>query len=228
MRTDSNPKSITKEILSRLEKSHINPLYLEEPPTPTEQTEEMEQQQGGNWTLEDIKGALMDDMKAIMQNELRQALVGLMPPPTAAPALDAATAPASTNPLIVDAPPTNNDNTGGQPLNAARNVPAMEIKFEDVENYMVEKAKKESLELVQDLESKQIKALTQKISKIEELMRGQGMGYSFDFDDMIQLDGDKLPDKFKMPQLQKFDGTGDPRIHLSCWPFHRLLHAPET
>ena len=27
--------------------------------------------------------------------------------------------------------------------------------------------------------------------------------------------GDKLPDKFKMPQLQKFDGIGDPRIHLS-------------
>ena len=37
---------------------------------------------------------------------------------------------------------------GGQPLNAARNVPTVEMKFEDVENYMVEKAKKESLELV--------------------------------------------------------------------------------
>ena len=41
------------------------------------------------------------------------------------------------------------------------------------------------------------------------------MGYSFDFYDMMQFNGDKLPDKFKMPQLQKFDGTGDPRIHLS-------------
>ena len=80
---------------------------------------------------------------------------------------------------------------------------------------MVEKAKKELLELVQDLEFKQMKALTQKMSKMEELMRGQGMGYSFDFDDMMQFDRDKLLDKFKMPQLQKFDGTGDPRIHLS-------------
>ena len=77
------------------------------------------------------------------------------------------------------------------------------------------KAKNQSLELVQDLESKQMKALTQKMSKMEELMRGQGIGYSFDFDDMIQFDGDKLPDNFKMPQLQKFDGTGDLRIHLS-------------
>ena len=60
-----------------------------------------------------------------------------------------------------------------------------------------------------------MKALTQKMSEMKELMRGQGMGYSFDFDDMMQFDGDKLPDKFKMPQLQKFDGTRDPRIHLS-------------
>ena len=86
-------------------------------------------------------------------------------------------------------------------MNTARNAPAVEIRFEDVENYMVEKAKKESLELVQDLESKQMKELTQKISKMEELMRGQGMGYSFDFDDMMHFDGDKLPDKLKMPQL---------------------------
>ena len=41
------------------------------------------------------------------------------------------------------------------------------------------------------------------------------MGYSFDFDDIMQFDGDKLLDKFKMPQLQKFDGIGDPKIHLS-------------
>ena len=60
-------------------------------------------------------------------------------------------------------------------MNAARNVPAVEMKFEDVENYMVEKIKKESLELVQDLESKQMKALTQKISKMEELMTGYGL-----------------------------------------------------
>ena len=57
-------------------------------------------------------------------------------------------------------------------MNAARNAPAVEMRFEDVENYMVEKAKKESLELVQDLESKQMKALNQKMSKMEEFMRG--------------------------------------------------------
>ena len=74
----------------------------------------MEQQQGANWTLEDIKGALMDDMKAMMQEELRQALAGLMPPlaPTTANPPAAVAAPAA-NPPVVDAPPANNDNTGG-------------------------------------------------------------------------------------------------------------------
>ena len=60
-----------------------------------------------------------------------------------------------------------------------------------------------------------MQALKQKMSKIEELMRRQGMGYSFDFDDMLCIEGDKLPDKFKMPHLQKFNGSGDLRIHLS-------------
>ena len=95
-----------------MEKSPINPLCLEAAPTPVEQTEEMKQQQGGNWTLEDIKGALMDDMKAMMQEELRQALAGLMLPlAPAATILTAATVPA-TNLPIVDAPPANNNNAG--------------------------------------------------------------------------------------------------------------------
>ena len=55
----------------------------------------------------------MDDMKAMIQDELRQALARLMPPPAAAPALDATIPPVATNPPIVDAPPANNDNAGG-------------------------------------------------------------------------------------------------------------------
>ena len=136
-------------------------------------------------------------------------MTGLLPPPTVA------LIPTAANPPVMDVSPANNDNDGGQPLNAARNVPTMEMKFEDVKNYMVEKAKRESLELVQELESKQMQALNQNISKMEKLIRGQGIGYLFDFDDMMNTEGDKLPDKFKMPQLQIFNSTGDPRIHLS-------------
>ena len=56
-------------------------------------------------TLEDIKGALLDDMNAMMQDELRQALAGLMPPPApvianplAAAVAPTVIAPAATNP----------------------------------------------------------------------------------------------------------------------------------
>ena len=83
----------------------------------------------------------------MIQNEIRQALVGLMPPlahATAFPPIVVLVA----NPPVVDAPPANNNNAGGQHLNATMNVPAVEMRFEDVENYMVEKAKKDSLELV--------------------------------------------------------------------------------
>ena len=82
-----------------------------------------------------------------------------MPPPVAAPAPTAAIPPTAIALAVVN-PPANNDNVGGQPLNVARNAPDVEMRFEDVENYMIEKAKKESLELAEDLESKQMKALT--------------------------------------------------------------------
>ena len=56
----------------------------------------------------------MDDMKAMMQNELRQALAELMPLPAPAAAIPpAVVAPVAANPHIVDAPPTNNNNVGG-------------------------------------------------------------------------------------------------------------------
>ena len=64
----------------------------------------------------------MDDMRAMMQDELRQALAELMPPLAHAAAilpatvvhaiLPVAVAPAA-NPPIVDAPPINNNNAGG-------------------------------------------------------------------------------------------------------------------
>ena len=67
--------------------------------------------------MEDIKEALMDGMKAMMQEELRQALAGLMPPPAPTVAANlpatAAAAPFAANPPVVDAPLADNDNAGG-------------------------------------------------------------------------------------------------------------------
>ena len=63
--------------------------------------------------MEDVKGALMDDMKAMMQNELRQALAKLMPPLAPAATIPPTTVSPVANPPIVDALPANNNNAGG-------------------------------------------------------------------------------------------------------------------
>ena len=49
---------------------------------------------------------------------------------------------------------------------------------------------------------------------MEELMGGQSMGYSFDFANILCTGENKLLDNFEVPQLPKFNGAGDPRIHL--------------
>ena len=53
----------------------------------------------------------MDDMKAMMQNKLRQAFAELMPAPAAT--ISPATIAPIANPPVVDAPSTNNNNAGG-------------------------------------------------------------------------------------------------------------------
>ena len=91
-------------------------------------------------------------MRAMKQDELRHTLFGLLPPPaaTVAPVIEPAPTiipPAAPILSAVDASLTAPiDNAGGQPT--TRNVPATEMKLEDIENYMIEKAKRESLELV--------------------------------------------------------------------------------
>ena len=63
--------------------------------------------------MEDIKGALMDDMKEMMQNKLRQSLAGLMPPLAPAAVVPPTVVAPIANPPVVDAPPANNNNTRG-------------------------------------------------------------------------------------------------------------------
>ena len=158
----------------RLVKTIRNPYSI----ATTHIVEEMEQQEG-KW--------FMNNLRAMIQDELKQALNGLIPlpavemtpaanivqpTPTISPTIfspitahvPTVVPPAVVNPLVMDAPPASNNNTGGQSLYAAINVSPFEMKFKNVEDYMIEKVKKESPELVQ--ESKQTQALNQKMSKM--------------------------------------------------------------
>ena len=168
-------------------------------------------QQEGKW--------FMNNLRAMIQDELKQALNGLIPlpavetthvanivqpTPTISPAIfspitahvPAAIPPAIVNPPVADAPPASNNNAERQPLYAAINVSPLEMMFENMEDYVIEKAKKESPELVQ--ESKQTQALNQKMSKMEEMIRGQDMGYSINFEEMKNIEGDKPNTKLRI------------------------------
>ena len=84
----------------------------------------------------------MDDIKAMIQNELRQALTGLIPPPLAT-AIPIAT----TIPSAADAPPTTmaippaviilptsilTDDSKGKPSNSIKVVPTVKMKKKNV------------------------------------------------------------------------------------------------
>ncbi|KAJ9181599.1 hypothetical protein P3X46_009714 [Hevea brasiliensis] len=90
--------------------------------------------------------------------------------------------------------------------------------FDDVwdeEDYLQDKAKKKEKGT-----SEEIRVVTKIMEKLQASVKKQaeftGMGL-LDVDDFdIQLDGN-LPEKFKMPDLAKFDGTGDPKTHLRSY-----------
>ena len=115
----------------------------------------MEQQQKRNWTLEDIKGTLMDDIRAMIQDELRQALTGLTPTSLAATIPIAPTIPSTANASSTLAVPTTfavphvvfvlptailTNNSRGKPSNSIKVVPTMQMKKKNFK-----KGKKEEL-----------------------------------------------------------------------------------
>ena len=116
----------------------------------------------------------------------------IQPAPTILPSVIAPAPAVVASPIapIVAVDPLN-DNAQRQSINVALNT----SNVEDVENNMIRKAKKESLEQ----ESIRMKALTQKMSKVEELMGGQSMGYSFDFANILCTKENKLLDNFEVP-----------------------------
>ena len=64
------------------------------------------------------------------------------------------------------------------------------------------------------IESAALSALTKKMYKLQDLVKGSTSGSSYDLESMGIKGMKKLPSKFSMPDMQKFDGTGDPKLHL--------------
>ena len=59
-----------------------------------------------------------------------------------------------------------------------------------------------------------ISTLTRKMEEIQELVREKKANTEFDLENMGVKGMKKLPPKFTMPDVQKFSGIGDPKLHL--------------
>ena len=84
----------------------------------------------------------MDDMRAIIQDELRQALTGLMPPPPAATIPIAPTIPSTADAPHADIVPTDIvipptvivllDDSKGKPSNSIKVMPTVQMKNKNI------------------------------------------------------------------------------------------------
>ena len=62
------------------------------------------------------------------------------------------------------------------------------------------------------------KKINDRTNKMEEMIRrARKMEYLMDYDSLSLFPNVRLPLKFKMPTLDKFDGTGCPRSHLKMY-----------
>ena len=58
------------------------------------------------------------------------------------------------------------------------------------------------------------KKINERMNKMEEMIRrAHKMEDLMDYDSLSLFPNVKLPPKFKMPTLDKFDGTGCPKFH---------------
>ena len=61
-------------------------------------------------------------------------------------------------------------------------------------------------------ENDALEALTKKMEKLQEMVRGKDQDFDFDNLGLYGITG--LPPKFRMPDVTKFNGSGDPKLHL--------------
>ena len=62
------------------------------------------------------------------------------------------------------------------------------------------------------------KKINERINKMEEMIkRARKMEDLMDYQSLLLFPDVRLPPKFKMPTLDKFDGTGCPESHLKMY-----------
>lgn len=75
----------------------------------------------------------------------------------------------------------------------------------------------------------EIAALIAKMAKLEEsITKSERLGAGgLDMDRLCPFPNARLPERFKMPDFAKFDGTGDPKTHLLAYHSAMKPHRVE-
>ena len=60
----------------------------------------------------------------------------------------------------------------------------------------------------------EVKLLANRMAQLEFAFKDKGSHSSRSFSDLALFKDEPLPDDFKLPNFAKFNGTGDPRVHL--------------
>ena len=92
-----------------------------------------------------------------------------------------------------------------------------------------EPAAEENLQGENPAPSPEMAALVAKMAKLEETVsKAEKISAGgLDMDRLCPFPNARLPERFKMPDFAKFDGTGDPKTHLMAYHSAMKLHGIE-
>ena len=70
------------------------------------------------------------------------------------------------------------------------------------------------LNLTKSESSEEVKKLTNRMAQLEFLLKEKSTIRSRNYTNLSLFKDEPLPEDFKLPNFTKFNGTGDPRVHL--------------
>ena len=98
-------------------------------------------------------------------------------------------------------------------------MPVLGLFIEDDEYYQVIKETfpqptTPPVNLIKSEPSEEVKILANKMAQLEFSLKDKSAIRSRDYTNLLLFKDEPLPEDFKLPNFTKFNGTGDPRVHL--------------
>lgn len=86
----------------------------------------------------------------------------------------------------------------------------MPREFCDFDEYLLNKAKEKTAFAINEV----VSGLSARLDKMQRMLEVKALDPTYDFDELVLIREDKLSSKFKMPEMKKFNGNEDLKVHL--------------